>query len=117
MASIITPKQASDDRFNRIVNANARLTEQDYNNALEDYLKQVRSERGYTDREPSDWKDSSVPRWKQDAADWIAFRDTIMLYGLDILNQYEKTGTAPLSLDAFKEALAKIKITWTYTEE
>ena len=44
----------------------------DYDKAMEDHLLAERSARGYTTREPSDYKDSTVPRWAQDASDWIA---------------------------------------------
>lgn len=86
----------------------------DYDNAMEDYLRQVRSERGYTTREPDDYFGSSVPRWAQDAADWVKFRDEVMQYALAVINEYAATEKAP-SLVEFKAGFPKI--TWTYREE
>lgn len=56
----------------------------EYDRAMEDYLKQVRSQRGYTTREPSDYASSSVTRWRIDASDWIAFRDSVLVYALGV---------------------------------
>ena len=89
-------------------------TEADYDNAMEDYLRQVRSERGYTTREPDDYFGSSNPRWAQDAKDWVAFRDAVMTYALDVINTYTKTGAAP-TLAEFKAGFPKM--VWTYQEE
>lgn len=89
-------------------------TEADYDNLMEDYLRQVRSERGYTTREPDDYFGSSNPRWAQDAKDWVAFRDAVMTYALDVINTYTKTGNAP-TLAEFKAGFPKM--VWTYQEE
>jgi hypothetical protein len=89
-------------------------TEADYDNAMEDYLRSVRSERGYTTREPDDYFGSSNPRWAQDAKDWVAFRDAVMTYALDVINTYTKTGNAP-TLAEFKANFPKM--VWTYQEE
>lgn len=89
-------------------------TEADYDNAMEDYLRSVRSDRGYTTREPDDYFGSSVPRWAQDAADWVKFRDAVMTYALDVINAYTKTGNAP-TLAEFKAGFPKM--VWTYQEE
>lgn len=86
----------------------------DYDKAMEAHLLAERSARGYTLREPSDYKDSSVPRWAQDALDWIAHRDAVMLYGLEVMNHYAETGEAP-TLEEFKAALPVIE--WTLKEE
>ena len=51
------------------------MTADDYDAALEEHLREARTERGYTMREPDMYINSAVPRWKQDAEDWIAFRD------------------------------------------
>lgn len=83
----------------------------DYDQAMEDYIRAVRVERGYTTREPSDYINSSEPRWRQDAADYIAFRDAVMVYALAIINEYSATGNAP-SLEEFKAGFPKIE--WTY---
>lgn len=85
----------------------------DYDRLLEDHIKTARVARGYTLREPSDFKDSAVPRWKQDAADFIAFRDASLLYGQSVMNEYAATGRAP-SLEEFKAGLPQI--VWTYKE-
>lgn len=86
----------------------------DYNQALESYIKLVREARGYTDREPTEYLSSSVPRWAQDAKDFVAFRDAVMLYGLGVINEYSATGKAP-DMETFKAGFPKI--TWTYKEE
>lgn len=88
-------------------------TVNDYDSAMEDYLRQVRSERGYTTREPDDYFGSSNPRWSQDAKDWVAFRDAVMTYGLKVQNEYTATGKAPTLME-FTAALPKI--TWNYVE-
>lgn len=89
-------------------------TVDDYDKAMEDYLREVRVARGYTLREPDDYFGSSVPRWSQDAKDWVAFRDAVMTYALGVINEYAKTGNAP-SLAEFKKGLPKM--VWTYQEE
>lgn len=86
---------------------------EDYDAAMEDYLREVRYERGYTTREPDDYFGSSNPRWAQDAKDWVAFRDAVMTYALDIINTYTKTGNAP-SLAAFKAGFPKM--VWSYAK-
>ena len=86
---------------------------EDYDAAMEDYLREVRYERGYTTREPDDYFGSSNPRWAQDAKDWVAFRDAVMTYALDIINTYTKTGNAP-SLAAFKAGFPEM--VWSYVE-
>lgn len=86
---------------------------EDYDAAMEDYIREVRYERGYTTREPDDYFSSSNPRWAQDAKDWVAFRDAVMTYALDIINTYTKTGNAP-SLAAFKAGFPKM--VWSYAK-
>lgn len=81
-----------------------------YDAALEAYLMQERVARGYTVREPSDYLDSHVVRYRQDAQDWIAHRDLVMLEGLTMLNEYLQTGVIP-SLADFLAALPSIA--WT----
>lgn len=80
----------------------------DYDAIIEKYLTAVRVARGYTTREPDCYANSSNPRWKQDAADWIAFRDAVMEYGLAVMNEYSATGKAP-TLEEFKKGLPVIK--------
>lgn len=86
----------------------------DYDAAMEDYLREVRVERGYTTREPDDYFGSSNPRWSQDAKDWVAFRDAVMTYALDVINSYTKTDKAP-TLKEFKAGFPKM--VWSYKEE
>ena len=85
-----------------------------YDAALEQHIYDTRVARGYTTREPSYYLQSSVPRWKQDAQDWVAFVDECMLYGLDVQNRYAAGEEVP-TLDEFKANLPQI--VWTYTEE
>jgi hypothetical protein len=89
-------------------------TVDDYDRAMEDYLRSVRSDRGYTTREPDDYFGSSNPRWAQDAKDWVAFRDAVMTYALEVINEYAKTGNAP-TLAEFKANFPKM--VWTYQKE
>lgn len=86
-------------------------TYDDYDNAMEDYIRQVRIARGYTTREPSDYKDDPYPRFAQDAKDFIAFRSAVMLYALPILNEYKETGAAR-TLAEFKAGFPKM--VWTF---
>lgn len=67
----------------------------DYDLIMEQYIKDARIARGYTLREPDVYKDSSVPRWRQDALDFIAFRDSCLLYGQSIINTYTRSGEVP----------------------
>lgn len=89
-------------------------TPKDYDDAMEAHLKAEREARGYTLREPSDYAGSTVPRWAQDAQDWIIHRDAVMNYALEVMNHYAETGEAP-TLEEFKAALPVI--TWTYNAE
>ena len=114
MSQVITHQEAEKLKSAKIAEARSRLTVVDYNRVLEDYLLGKRSERGYTDREPSDYYNSSIPRWAQDARDWIEFRDRVMTYGLDVLNDYMDTGIAPLTIEKFSERLAEMEVKWTY---
>lgn len=84
---------------------------EDYTEALEAHIKSAREERGYTEREPSEYRGSKVARWASDAEAWIDFRDSVMLYGLEVLNKYRAGETVP-TLDEFKENLAKIVPAW-----
>lgn len=86
------------------------LTIEDYDKAMEDYLLSVRAARGYTTREPSDYAGSSVPRWAQDAVDWISFRDDVMLYSLDVQNTAAAGGPIP-TVDEFLANMPEIH--WT----
>ena len=81
-----------------------------YDSAMEAHLDAEKAERGYTKREPSDYANSTVPRYKQDADDWTKHRDAVMLYGLDILNKAARGEPVP-TLEEFKAGLPVI--TWT----
>lgn len=83
-------------------------TARDYDRAMEQHIKDACVARGYTTREPDCYINSSNARWKQDAEDFIAFRDACMEYGLMVQNEFVKTGKAP-SLEVFKAGLPKIK--------
>ena len=67
----------------------------DYDNVMEQYIASARIARGYTLREPDVYKDSSVPRWRQEALDFIAIRDSCLLYGQSIINTYARSGEVP----------------------
>lgn len=81
---------------------------EDYDKVMEAHLKAARVARGYTTREPDCYINSTNARWKQDAADWIAFRDAVMEYSLAVMNEYAETGIAP-SLADFKAGLPVIE--------
>lgn len=81
-----------------------------YDAEMELHLDTEKADRGYTKREPSDYANSTVPRYKQDAADWTAHRDAVMLYGLDVLNKAARGEPVP-TLAEFKAALPVIH--WT----
>ena len=81
-----------------------------YDSAMEEHLDAEKAERGYTKREPSDYANSTVPRYKQDADDWTKHRDAVMLYGLDILNKAARGEPVP-TIAEFKAALPVIH--WT----
>lgn len=81
-----------------------------YDAAMEEHLDAEKAERGYTKREPSDYANSTVPRYKQDADDWTKHRDAVMLYGLEILNKAARGEQVP-TLAEFKAALPVIH--WT----
>ena len=81
-----------------------------YDSAMEEHLDAEKAERGYTKREPSDYANSTVPRYKQDADDWTKHRDAVMLYGLDVLNKAARGESVP-TLAEFKAALPVIH--WT----
>lgn len=86
----------------------------DFDAAMEEHLTEERSERGYTTREPDVYLNSQVPRWKSDARDWIAHRDAVMLYALEIMNAVEAGTREPPTMAEFKAGLPQIE--WSYTE-
>jgi hypothetical protein len=89
-------------------------TYDDYDNAMEDYIRQVAVDRGYTRREPSSYDNDPYPRFAQDAKDFKAFRSAVMLYALPILNKYKNNEEVP-TLAEFKAGFPKM--VWTYQEE
>lgn len=84
----------------------------DFDAAMEAHLTEERMERGYTTREPDVYLNSQVPRWASDARDWIAHRDAVMLYALEIMNAVEAGTREPPTLDEFTAGLPKIE--WSY---
>ena len=98
-----------------VIGLNEKLiTIDDYDKAMELYLNKVRSARGYNTREPSDYISSGNERWKTDAQDWIAFRDEVMEYALDVQNKYIAQQPVP-SINDFIAGFPTI--TWTYRNE
>lgn len=85
-----------------------------YDSAMESHLRSEREARGYTTREPDVYLNSQVPRWAQDARDWIAHRDAVMLYALDIINAVQSGEREPPTMEEFIEGLPTIE--WTDTD-
>ena len=83
----------------------------DYDAAMEEHIAAARIARGYTTREPDAYLNSRNERWAMDAMDYIAFRDAVMEYSLEVMNEYAATGRAP-SLEVFKAGLPQIE--WTF---
>jgi hypothetical protein len=88
-----------------------QYTYNDYNNAMEDYIRQTYEQRGYIEREPSAYINDPFPRFAQDAQDYVEFRSKVMQYGLPILNELLNNGSVP-SMEEFKAGFPKIA--WTY---
>ena len=86
----------------------------DFDAAMEQHLYEERAARGYTTREPDAYLNSSVPRWAQDARDWVAHRDAVMAYALTLMNQVEDGERDAPTLAEFNAGLPVIE--WTYTE-
>lgn len=86
----------------------------DFDAAMEAHLTEERSERGYTTREPDVYLNSQVPRWASDARDWIAHRDAVMLYALEIMNAVEAGTREPPTMAEFKAGLPQIA--WSFVE-
>lgn len=85
----------------------------DYDRISEDYLRQVCQERGYTKREPNEYSTSSVERWKQDAEDYVKFRDAVIQLSIEQQNLVNN-GQPSQSLDEFRKSLPKIQ--WTIAD-
>ena len=86
----------------------------EYDALMEEHLREERDARGYTSREPDSYLTSSVPRWKQDAEDWVAHRDEVMEYALEVMNGVQKGEMQQPTLQEFKDGLPTI--TWTFSE-
>ena len=86
----------------------------DFDSAMESHLYDERAARGYTTREPDAYINSSVPRWAQDARDWVAHRDSVMAYALALINAVKDGERDVPTIDEFKAGLPMIQ--WTYTE-
>ena len=87
------------------------ITLADYDFAMEEHLKTARIQRGYTTREPSDYISSAVDRWRQDAIDWIAFRDAVLTYALNVQDAVIAGGALP-TLEEFMDNMPVIA--WTH---
>ena len=86
----------------------------DFDAAMEEHLTEERMERGYTTREPDVYLNSQVPRWASDARDWVAHRDAVMLYALEVMNAVEAGMREPPTMAEFKAGLPQIE--WSYAE-
>ena len=86
-----------------------------YDAAMEDHLALERSARGYTTREPDAYLSSANPRWAQDARDWVAHRDAVMVYALELINDVQARTIPQPTLAEFRANLPQI--TWTYQED
>ena len=88
---------------------------EEYDAAMEDFLRQEREERGYTTREPDSYLTSNVPRWAQDAKDWVEHRDAVMEYALALINAVKRGERLPPTMEEFLGNMPKIH--WTYEVE
>lgn len=86
----------------------------DFDAAMEEHLTAERESRGYTTREPDAYSNSSVPRWKHDAEDWVAHRDAVMTYALTLMNEVEAGIRPAPTMEEFKAGLPVI--TWSFAE-
>lgn len=86
----------------------------DFDNAMEDHLRAEREARGYTTREPDAYLKSSVPRWKTDADNWVAHRDEVMTYALDLINAVQSGQREPPTMEEFLAGLPRI--TWSFAD-
>lgn len=85
---------------------------EEYDAAMEDFLRQEREERGYTTREPDSYLTSNVPRWAADARDWVNHRDAVMEYALDLINAVKRGERLPPTMEEFLGNMPKIE--WSY---
>lgn len=80
----------------------------DFDAAMEEHLRAEREARGYTTREPDSYLTSNHPRWKQDAEDWVAHRDAVMEYALQLINDVQQGLRPPPTMEEFKAGLPVI---------
>lgn len=73
----------------------------DFDAAMEQHLREEREARGYTTREPDSYLTSEVPRWAQDAKDWVSHRDAVMEYALELINAVERGERLPPTMEEF----------------
>lgn len=85
---------------------------EEYDAAMEDFLRQEREERGYTTREPDSYLTSNVPRWAADARDWVNHRDAVMEYALNLINEVKEGKRLPPTMEEFLANMPKIH--WSY---
>lgn len=83
----------------------------EYDSAMERQLLLEREDRGYTTREPDAYLTSTNERWAQDAKDWVAHRDAVMEYALELINAVKEGTRQPPTMEEFVSGLPKI--TWT----
>lgn len=88
--------------------ANPLPTVADFDFAMEEHLRKEREARGYTTREPDAYLESSNARWRQDAHDWVAHRDAVMSYALDLINAVDSGEREPPTMAEFKAGLPTI---------
>jgi len=86
----------------------------DFDAAMEEHLREEREARGYTTREPDAYLESSNSRWAADAHDWVAHRDAVMTYALELMNAVERGEREPPTMAEFKARLPRIE--WTYAD-
>ena len=85
---------------------------EEYDAAMEDFLRKEREERGYTTREPDSYLTSNNPRWAADAHDWVNHRDAVMEYALELINAVKRGDRTPPTMEEFLGNIPKIE--WSY---
>jgi len=86
----------------------------DFDAEMERHLYEERVARGYTTREPDAYLNSSVPRWAQDARDWVAHRDAVMGYALTLMNQVDDGERDAPTMAEFRAGLPRIQ--WSFKD-
>lgn len=82
---------------------------EEFDAAMEEHLLHEREARGYTTREPDSYLRSNNIRWRQDAEDWVAHRDAVMEYALQLINEVQSGLRSPPTMEEFKAGLPKIE--------